>query len=139
MTILQGKDNSVTKELSELEKNLGIDLKLTSEGDLELNNLQDIALSVGSNNAAQAVMLKLNIEPGSLLYHQFLGVDIGIGDKIKDPFYIKNQILKSFAGDDRFENVNAKVNVLGDSILIELSVSVKGTGIQVPLRLVVPK
>ena len=78
MTILRGKDSFITKNLTELERNLGVDLKLTSDGDLELSNLNDIKLIAGAENAAQAVFIKLNVEPGSLLYHPEIGTDLQV-------------------------------------------------------------
>jgi hypothetical protein len=139
MPTLQGKVNDLNKKLSEIEKNLGIDLKLTEDGDIQVSNIQDLDLVVGANNAAQAIRLKLELQPGSLLYHPGLGVNLGIGEKIPDVFFIKNQILKSFAGDKRFENVSAKVDVQSDVIILDLIITLAGTGVAVPLQVAIPK
>lgn len=137
MPILRGPENALTKGLSELEKSLGVDLKINKDGDLELNNLNDFKLVAGTQNAAQAVYLKLNIEPGGLVYHPELGTSLQIGEKTKNAIEIKAQILKSLSKDPRFDNVDAKVQVLGDVILVDLRVTLANTGIEVPLQFAV--
>lgn len=132
--ILRGPENSVTKNLSELEKSLGVDLKINQDGDLELSNLNDFKLVAGVNNAAQAIFIKLNLEPRSLLYHPEIGTDLQIGNKTKDAFNIKVQILRSITLDDRFDNVDAVVRVLGDVVLTDLRVTLANTGVEVPLQ-----
>lgn len=134
--ILRGPDSSITKNLSELEKNLGVDLKLNQDGDLELNNLNDITVVAGIQNAAQAIFIRLSLEPGSLLYHPEIGTDLQVGEKTKNAFDIKVQVLKSITSDSRFSNVDATVQVLGSSILTDLRVSLANTGISVPLQFV---
>src|SRR5690242_13487832 len=123
MAILRGRDSALTKNLTEVEKQLGVDLKINGDGDLELNNLNDIKLVAGAQNAAQAIFIKLNVEPGSLLYHPAIGTDLQIGQKTKDAFMIKTQILRSLTQDSRFDNVDATVQVLGDAVLVDLRVS----------------
>ena len=139
MPILRGPENALTKNLSELEKSLGVDLKLNADGDLDLSNLSDFKLVAGVQNAAQAVYLKLNIEPGGLVYHPELGTSLQVGEKTKDAFTIKSQIVKSLSRDPRFDSVTVKVNVLGDVILVDLRVTLANTGIEVPLAFAVPE
>jgi len=136
MPILRGPDSILTKNLTETEKNLGVDLKINQNGDLELNNFNDFKLIAGVQNAAQAVFLKLNIEPKGLLYHPEIGTDLRIGEKITDAFSIKTQILKSLNQDERFENIDTNVKILGSTVLVDLRVSIVNTGIQVPLQFV---
>jgi hypothetical protein len=132
--ILRGPDTPITQGLSELEKSLGVDLKINKDGDLELNNLNDIKLIAGVDNAAQAIFLKLNLEPGSLLYHPEIGTDLQVGSKTKNALDIKVQIIRSLSLDERFENVDAFIKVLGDVVLVDLKVSLANTGIEVPLQ-----
>lgn len=138
MPILRGPENALTKNMSELEKSLGVDLKINQDGDLELNNLNDFSLVAGVQNAAQAVYLKLNVEPGGLVYHPELGTSLQIGEKTKSAIEIKAQILKSLSKDPRFDSVDARVQVLGDVVLVELKVTLANTGIEVPLQFAVP-
>ena len=138
MAILRGPENALTKNLSELEKSLGVDLKINQDGDLEMNNLNDLKLVIGAANAAQAVFIKLNVEPGGLVYHPELGTSLQIGNKTKNAFEIKAQILQSLTKDDRFDNVDVTVQVQGDIILVNLRVTLANTGLEVPLAFAVP-
>lgn len=132
--ILRGPDTPITQGLSELEKNLGVDLKINQDGDLELNNVNDIDLVAGVQNAAQAVFIRLSLEIGSLLYHPELGTDLQVGGKTKDALSIKVQILRSITSDARFDNVNTTVKVIDDVVLTDLRVSLANTGLDVPLQ-----
>lgn len=136
--IIRGKEFALTRHLTEAEKQLGVDLKLTNDGDLELNNLGDFKLVSGGANAAQAASIKLGVEPGGLVYHPNIGTDLQIGGKTKNAFLIKTQVIKSLSQDPRFENVDAKVTVIGDITVIDVRISLKNSGIQVPLQFVVP-
>lgn len=138
MPILRGPENTLTKNMTELERSLGVDLKVNQDGDLELNNLNDFSLVAGTANAAQAVYLKLNIEPGGLVYHPELGTSLQVGEKTRNAIEIKAQILKSLSKDPRFDSVDARVQVLGDVILVDLRVTLANTGIEVPLQFAVP-
>lgn len=135
--IIRGKEYAITKNLSEGEKQLGIDLKINKDGDLELNNLGDFRLVAGGANAAQAAVIKLKVEPGGLVYHPDIGTSLQIGEKTKDAFTIKAQIIKSLSQDPRFSNVTASVQVDGDVIFVDIKLTLSTSGIEVPLQFVV--
>jgi len=137
MPTITNIDSEITRNLSQTEKDLGVDLKLTNTGDLELNNVDDFVLIAGGANAAQAIKIQLAIEPGSLLYHPSLGTGLAVGSKVIDAFEIKTQILRSLSKDVRFEDVNAKVIVDGSAVLIDMVVRIKNTDQQVPLQFAV--
>ncbi len=136
MTILSNIDSNITANFTQAEKDLGVDLKLTPDGDLELSNLKDFKLIAGASNAAQALWLKLNIEPGSLLNHPQIGTDLAIGDKMRSAFDIQLQILRSLQQDPRFENVSANVQVIGNTIINDIRVTLKNTNVSIPLKFV---
>lgn len=137
MTILKSKESVFTSNLSETERQLGIDIKLDKNNDLQLNNRGDLDLSIGSNNAGQALFLKLNIRPGGLVYHPAIGVDIPIGEKTRNAFEVRNQIIRSLKQDPRFENPQVRVTVRGNTIIIDLKVTLVRTNQEVPLNFVV--
>lgn len=137
MPILRGPENAVSKNLTEAEKELGVDLKLTNNNDLELNNLGDFKLIAGGSNAAQAVKTRLLTEPRGLLFHPSIGTDLLIGQKTKDAFAIKTQIIKSISQDPRFDRVNTNVQIEGGTVFVDLQVSIKNTGIRIPLKFAV--
>lgn len=138
MPILQGPENALTKHLTDFEKKLGVDLKITPDGDLELNNLNDFSVTFGAANAAQAAFIKLTIEPGSLLYHPEIGTGLDIGSKTRSALTIKTQLLKSFAGDDRFDSVDSRITVFGSTYIVDTAITLAGSGIQIPLQFTVP-
>lgn len=132
--ILRKPDSNITKSLTEAEKALGVDIKLTPDGDLELSNLNDFKLIAGGQNAAQAAILKLFIEPGGLLYHPEIGTDLQIGEKTVNAFEIQAQVIRSLSQDPRFENVNAQVTIDGNTIFLDIRITLTGTGVEVPLQ-----
>jgi hypothetical protein len=137
--LIRNKEYNITKDLSEAEKNLGVDLKISQDGDLEISNLKDLKLVAGGHNAAQAVRLKLEIEPGGLIYHPEIGTNLRIGEKTLSAFEIKMQILKSLSTDPRFEKVFVNVSVLGGTIVVDMRVTLSNTGIEVPLQFAVTR
>lgn len=134
MPILKGKETVLSKALSEAEKQMGVDLKINKDGDLELDNRSDFKLIAGVKNAAQAVYLRLTIEPGGLLYHPQIGTNLQIGEKTKDAFTIKTQILASLLSDPRFENVETSVRIEGDVVFVDLFVKLLRTDLTVPFQ-----
>lgn len=138
MPIIRSVDSVIVQNLSEAEKQLGVDLKLNEDNDLELNNLNDIKLVAGGANAAQAVKVRLGIEPGGLLFHPEIGTDLLIGEKTKNAFFLKTQIIRSLTKDVRFSNIDCNVTVSGDVVVVDLRVTLKNTGIEVPLQFAVP-
>ena len=136
--ILRNKDYPITKNMTESEKELGVDLKLNSDGDLILNNLGDFELIAGGANAGQAAILKINTEPGGLIYHPSIGTNLQIGEKVKDAFLLKTQLVKSLSQDPRFENINVKVEINGDVVFLTINIGIVNTGLQIPLKFVIP-
>lgn len=137
--VIRGKEFNITKNLSEYEKALGVDLKITKEGDLEISNLKDFKLVAGAQNASQAIFLKMSIEPGGLVYHPQIGANIQIGSKTGNAFEIKAAILKSLSGDERFTNTQVKVTIDGNTAIIDLRTTLVNTGIEVPLKFAVQR
>lgn len=135
--IIRGPQSNITKNLSEAEKQLGVDLKLNKDGDLELNNLNDFRLVAGGANAGQAARIKLQVEPGGLVYHPAIGANLQVGEKTKDAFQIKTSITKSLLQDPRFEDVDTKVQVNGNVAFVNIRITLASSGLQIPLQFVV--
>lgn len=134
MPIISNVDSNITKNLSQAEKELGVDLKLTKDGDLEISNLKDFKLVAGGANAAQAIFINLGLEPKSLLQHPELGVSLGIGDKNKSAFEIKTQILRSLRKNPKFAEVEVNVTILGNTVVNEIRVRLINTDVTIPLK-----
>lgn len=136
---LRKPENKVTSKLTEVEKQFGVDLKLTPDNDLELTNTNDFALIAGGKNAGQAVKIRVFVEPGGVLYHPEIGTDLQIGEKVTNAFEIQTQIIRSLSKDPRFEDVQAVVQVRGNTIFVDARVTLANTGQQVPLKFVVTR
>lgn len=135
MGILRNKQYNITKGLSQTEKDLGVDLKINSDGDLEISNLKDLKLVAGAQNAAQALRLKLEVNQGSLPFHPTIGTNLQIGEKTKDAFAIKTSLLSSILADPRFESARVNVSVLGAIYVLDIFVRIRNTDNEVPVQL----
>lgn len=135
MGVLRNKQYNITKGLSQTEKDLGVDLKINVDGDLEVSNLKDLKLVAGAQNAAQALRLKVEIEKGSLPFHPTLGADLQIGEKTKDAFAIKTSLLSSILADPRFDSARVNVSALGSIYVLDIFVVLKNTDLEVPVQL----
>ena len=124
MTILKNKEYQITKDLPHSEKELGVDLKLDTSSDLEVNNLSDIALVAGINNVSQATFVKLSTETRGNRYHPAIGVEYPIGEKTVGAVNLRFDILRSLRQDPRYGKVDVKVEVNGNVYLITINLSV---------------
>jgi hypothetical protein len=135
MGVLRNKQYNITKGLSQTEKDLGVDLKINADGDLEISNLKDLKLVAGASNAAQALRLKLEIEQGSLPLHPGIGTNLQTGEKTKDAFLIKTSVLSSILVDPRFQDARVNVSVLGGVYVLDIFVRIRNTDNEVPIQL----
>lgn len=135
--IVSTRTTKITRNLTQQEKALGIDLLLNTQNDLITNNRQDLELVYGYDNIKQALMLNIAYEKGSLLYHPKKGIGILVGEKndlMIDDLYqsIRNSILS----DPRFLNVNQlRLEKDQGTVKLEINVTLAKTKQQVPLLL----
>lgn len=139
MPIIRKPESNLLSKLTEVEKSLGVDLKLTKDNDLELNNLNDINLSIGAKNAGQAANIRLFTQLGDNLLHPEIGTDLQIGEKIVNALDIQGQVIRTLSNDPRFENVTAQVQVDGNTVFVDARISIKNTGQRVPLQFTVER
>lgn len=133
-TAPKAKSTFFTENLSEVEKNLGVDLKITKDFDLELTNTGDLKLSVGAENAAQAIVLKLMLERGDLLKHPEIGVGVEPGKKFPGLSDIKTAVIQSLKQDPRFEDVkNLIITRENSELRMKFEVKVKNVDVPVPV------
>jgi len=96
------------------EKQMGIDLLLSSNDDLVFTSNHDLALSYALQNAVQAMRLKVVTELGELRYHQGFGLVSVIGNKNNNLALVKGLIISSLTQqtiqDPRFSRVES-INV----------------------------
>lgn len=131
-----GKENKLTKGMSELEKSLGTDLKINSDFDLVLTSSGDLELVAGADNMAQAVLLKLSYEPGEVMRHPQLGSGVIVGRKFPPIEDIKDRITQTLLQDRRIEKVEGLVLIRENSGLsIQFNLKIKQVDIPIPVKI----
>lgn len=136
MAILKNQPGNINAKLPYAQQQLGVDLRLTAEGDLEINNLNDISLIAGIENVAQAVFLKLNVEPLGNRYHPAIGVNLPIGEKSVDATQLRMEILTSLRQDDRLQDPTVRVQVSGNVYLVDITAKILSQTLSIPLQFV---
>jgi hypothetical protein len=125
-------------DLPFINKTLGIDLKLTSNYDLDFTNSNDINLISGLDNLQQAVLLKLFYEKGDLLQHPEIGIGLDVGDKVPSLTQVQSAIINSVLADPRVQTLtNLNISQLNDALSITFNVIPKNFNVPLPIELVV--
>lgn len=132
----KGKQTDVTANLSELEKSLGADLKVTKDFDLAIGNNGDLQVIVGPENMAQAVVLKLGYEKGEVRNNPGIGVGLGIGKKFPPLSQIKDDLIASMTQDARIERVeDLALERNGSELKMTFNLKIKNIDIPVPVQI----
>lgn len=130
----EGKEITSGAELSELEKSLGTDLKLTEDFDIALGNNGDLQIVRGADNVAQAVVLKLAYEPGEVMRSPGLGVGLGVGKKFPPLSEIKDNLIRSLSQDPRIDKVeNLRLERNNSELRLSFDLKIKKVDIPVPV------
>ncbi|NBW98517.1 hypothetical protein EBR03_02980 [bacterium] len=136
--VAQNVEYQITKFLTQSEKNLGVDLRIDENNDLVFANFGDFDLYAGIDNIAQAILIRLGLEPGSLKRHPELGVGLEIGRKVKNVGEIRNRITNTLVQDPRIDSVPyLNVQQEGNATLINMIVKIRNLNEPVPLEIVV--
>lgn len=107
----------------------GIDLLLTSSGDLAITNDGDCKLAYGLQNIIQTIKLALTTPQGSILQHPDYGLPVQVGDSTADVSAtdIIKSISRMFEGDPTFQGVkSASVTKQGPTVQISLVLAIAG-------------
>lgn len=117
----------INKDLSETQKNFGVDFKLTSDFDIAVNAYGEPNLIAASGNVAQRIILRLLLGTGSLQRHPEVGVGLSIGEKSSSNLgALLDRVRTSLSNDSSVENVIfAEVDQSGSSLLINLILKLK--------------
>ncbi len=93
-------------------------------------------LAVGAKNAAQAIVLKLQYEPGDLIKHPNLGVGLDPGNKFPSLTDIKTTLISTLTQDPRFESVS-DIALLrkSDTLYLNFQLKVKSVDIPIPVSI----
>jgi hypothetical protein len=88
-----------------VELQYGVDIKLTEDFDIALDVTGDAKLVSGQSNVAQALLLKLLYERGSLKRHPGIGTRIQIGSKGTDTRQTLQDVRQSLLTDSRLDAI----------------------------------
>jgi len=130
---------NITKFLSQSERNLGVDLRLTGTNDLAVSNTGDLDMLAGIENMSQAILLKLGLENGSLKRHSEIGAGLKVGVKAIATRLegIRELIIDSMLNDGRIESIPfLQLRQEGGTTFIDMVVRLKNINQPVPIPLV---
>lgn len=137
-TKLQGpRDNPFTNNISNAEKSLGVDLKLNQDMDLDLTPAGDLNVAFGFENGAQAIVLNLLYEKGSLKKFPQIGTNLNPGKKVPDIATLRADITSSLLQDPRIKSVT-KINLIQENSALTLSFEVIFVDVQQPVPINIP-
>ncbi len=126
------REIKTTRDLSELEKSLGTDFKLTPDFDLSISNSGDLELISGVSNMAQAVILKLSYEKGEVMRYPELGAGLRPGVKFPPIEDIKDGLTNTLLQDSRIEGI-LDLSIIRDNGTAYLSFKLKIKQIDIPV------
>lgn len=136
--VVPNVDYNITKFLSQSEKNLGVDLRVSDEFDIVFANFGDFDLVAGIPNISQAVAIRFGLEKGSLKRHRTIGVGLEIGAKTINAFTVRSRILDTLSQDARFASIPfASVRQEGSTNEITLVVNLVQLNEPIPLKIAV--
>ena len=135
-----GATISITRDLNQVEKNIGVDLRVDIETfDMILSNGGDLEAIAGAGNMAQSIILKLNYEKGDLLSNPEIGVGLIVGSKGKDLNSIRDDITRSLLQDPRIESLgDFRLVRNGPDLRIRFLANIKQVDQPVPIELALP-
>jgi hypothetical protein len=130
------RDSPLLDDLTHFEKQMGIDLKMTLDGDLEITNTGDFAIVRGLDNAKQAIITKLIYAKGEIFEHPDIGVGLKVGSKNQDFSELRANLVDSLTSDPRFERL-ANLTLLreGNTLKVKFEIKFKNLDIPLPLEL----
>jgi hypothetical protein len=130
------KEIKTTRGLSDLEKSLGTDLKLNEDFDLSISNSGDLEVISGSDNMAQAVVLKLSYEQGEVMRHPELGAGLRVGTKYPPIEQIRDGIVNTLLQDSRIDGLDdLEIQRDGSAVFVTFNLRIKKIDIPVPLKI----
>lgn len=131
------RDNPFTNVLSNAEKSLAVDLKLNDQMDLDLTPSGDLNVATGYINGAQAIVLKLLYNKGSLKKFPSIGTNLSPGKKMPDIATLRTDLTSSLLQDNRIKNVS-KINLIQQNSALYLTFEVIFNDLQQPVPVTIP-
>lgn len=130
------KEIKTTKNLSELERSLGTDLKVNGDFDLSISNAGDLEVVSGTNNMGQAVLIKLGYEKGEVMRYPEMGAGTVPGIKFPPIEAIKDGITNTLLQDTRIQGIeDLSIIRNGGALYLSFNLKIKMVDIPVPIRI----
>jgi len=128
-------ENIETVQLTDVERKLGIDLKLSDEGDLVIGTDGDLRQVMGIRNGVQALKHKYTTPIGSLRPHPQYGLIKFYGRKFREDEFtlVEAEVRRTTATDPRFNGLN-KVQIVRERDKIGISVEAAFANIDAPIQ-----
>lgn len=120
----------------------GIDLLLTSDGDLVITPDGDSRLAVGLTNLIQKARLAIGTPKGALLHHPDYGIGLNPGVSTYDlsAGQVLTDLKQLFKGDSGYLGVqSAAVIKNGNTMQVRVSIGIAGTGQYIPITVSLDK
>ena len=131
-----GKENKLLKDLSEVEKSLGVDFKIDSNFDLIIGSSGDLELVAGTDNLAQGTILKLSYDPGEVMLYPELGAGTTPGRKFPPLDELKDRVVNSLLQDARISKVS-DISLVRSGSELDLSFNLFVKQIDLPIPIVI--
>lgn len=130
------KEIKTTQGLSELEKSLGTDLKLTPDFDLSLSNAGDLEVISGAANMAQATILKLSYERGEVMRYPEMGANLLPGTKFPPIEQITEGVTNTLLQDTRIDGIQ-DLSIIrdGSAAYVTFLLRIKQIDVPVPVKI----
>jgi hypothetical protein len=130
------REIKTTRGLSELERSLGSDLKLTKNFDLSISNAGDLEVVSGVQNMAQAVILKLSYEKGEVMRYPEMGAGLRPGIKFPPIETIKDGLTNTLLQDTRIEAIQ-DLSIIrdGPAVYLAFNLKIKQIDLLVPIKI----
>lgn len=134
--VKQNTQYQITKDLVHAERILGVDLRIDEDFDLVFANFGDYDLVAGLKNMAQAIVIKMGLDKGSLKRHPSVGAGLQTGVKTKNVQEIREDLVRSLRADNRIESIPfASVEQQGGTTIINMVIKVKNVRQPVPVSI----
>lgn len=137
-SVVKNVPYNITKNMLQAEIDLGVDIRLTEDGDLALASNKDLDLVAGVDNFVQAIALKLYLEKKSLKRHPFIGTNLNLGSKLRSKGLsnLRKEILDSLGSDSRVESIPyIELRQEGGTIYANILIKMKEIEQPIPLPL----
>lgn len=137
-SVVKNVQYNITKNMEQAERDLGVDIRVTEDGDLAIASNKDLDLVAGVDNFVQALLVKILIERSSLKRHPQIGTNLKIGEKLRSKGLqaLRKEIVDSWNSDNRVESIPyIRLTQEGGTIFVEAFIKMKEIEQPIPLPL----